>query len=424
MVRSRTGFTLIELIVVMLVFMVVILITGDAFKVILTQMAKVAKSEESNIEGVVGLEMFRHDIQQAGYGLPFSYLGAISYYEAGYAPANTYNDGTGATTSAVPRAIVAGDELAASTSSDGSATFNVLAGTDYLVLKGASLGMTDAAQRWTYMPYSSGITGKQKPRIWESGNLVQNDRVIVLKKTFSGSTYTNQLMFNTGDPTIYWANYDATGFADTAFLPTLPEEVYYVYGLRSYTSGTAIGMPFNRVDYFVARPATVANMPAYCAANTGILYKGSLNHATSNPGGRLNYIPLLDCVADMQVILGWDLDDGNGNEGQDGKIDTYSTPLGAGGAITVQPAGNLTRVTTAMADPERLRNGLKQVKVYLLVQNGRRDAGYTYPGTTVTLGNAATDGITKTFSLSADARKYRWKTYQLVVSPKNLVANQ
>ena len=418
MIRSRKGFTLVELVIVMMVFMIVIAITTDAFKVILTQMIKVAKSEESNIEGVIGLEMFRHDLQQAGFGLPFSYLAPIEYYEAGYAPANSYNDGTGGATSAVPRAIVAGEELGAVTSSDGSASFNIVAGTDYLALKGSTLGMTAAAQRWTYLQYA------QLPRTWESGNLAQKDRVIVLKKTFTNATYTNQLVFNPARRDIYWAEYDATGLADPAFNPTLPEEVYYIYGIRSHVTNAEVGMPFNRVDYFVARPQNAADMPAYCAPNTGNLYKGSLNHEDNPPGGRLTYIPLLDCVADMQVIFGWDLDDGSGNEGQDGAIDTYSTPLGAGGVITVQPAGNMSRVTTAMADPERLRNALKVVKVYLLVQNGRLSAGYTYPTSTVVLGNAAVDGITKTYTLSADARRYRWKTYQLVVSPKNLVANQ
>jgi len=59
MLNSRKGFTLVEMIVVMAVFVVVIMITADSFKTILTQMTKITKSEESNIEGVVGLEMFR-----------------------------------------------------------------------------------------------------------------------------------------------------------------------------------------------------------------------------------------------------------------------------------------------------------------------------------------------------------------------------
>lgn len=423
MLTSRKGFTLVEMIVVMTVFVIVIMITGDAFKTILTQVLKVTKSEESNIEGVVGLEMLRHDLQQAGYGLPYSFLASISYREAGYSPARDYNDGTGSTTSAVPRAVVAGDNLAAVTDSDGTTSYNILSGTDYLALKGATLGLNDAAQKWTYMPFSSAVTGKQKPRIWQAANLAANDRVIVIKRTFKEGNIDLQLMFNRDQSSIYWANFDATGFADANFSPTLPEELYFIYGIRNASSGTELGMPFNRADYFVAKPATATKIPPFCAENTGILYKGVVNHTTTSPGGRMSYVPLLDCVADMQVVFGWDLDDGQGNEGQDGLVDTYSTPLSSGGAITVSPSAHQTRVTTAMADPEKLRTGLKLVKVYLLAQNGRRDAGYQSPAS-FTVGDASIDAISKTYTLTAEMQKYRWKVYRVIVRPKNLVSNQ
>lgn len=431
MLNSRKGFTLIEMIVVMAVFVVIIMITADSFKTILTQMTKITKSEESNIEGVVGLEMFRHDLQQAGYGLPFSYLSQISCIEAGFTPASNYNDCTGSITSGVPRAVVAGNDLGAVAGATGDEATNILAGTDYLALKGSTLGMNETAKRWTYMPYSSETTGKLKPRIWQTGNLIDGasadaSRVIVLKKTYTSSGYSNQ-MITSSNPAIYWARYYADGFADTAFNPTLKEEVYYLYGIKA---GDPLGMPFNRADYFVARPTSTGKIPSFCHENTGILYKGVVVHANSAADAKLTYIPLLDCVADMQVIFGWDLDDGQGSEGQDGLIDTYSTPLGSGGAITVQssaaPSASTmqARVTAALADPERLRNSLKVVKVYLLAQVGRRDANYQSPSSSIVLGDAATDGITKSYTLSSDMRNYHWKIYRLVVRPKNLISNQ
>lgn len=417
MLKSSKGFTLVELIVVMAVFIVVIMITGDSFKTILTQMTKITKSEESNIEGVVGLEMFRHDLQQVGYGLPYSYLSGITYIEAGVSPASNYNDAP----SGVPRAVVAGDNLSAVAGPTGTEASNILANTDYLALKGSTLGMNDAAQKWTYMPYSSGITGKQKPRIWQSGNLIDSDdRVIVLKKTYTTTSYTNQ-MITTSDPSIYWARYYADGFFDATFKPTLSEEVYYLYGIKA---DDPLGMPFNRTDYFVARPTTTGRIPAYCANNTGILYKGAVIHANKAASARLTYIPLLDCVADMQIIFGWDVDDGQGNEGQDGLVDTYSTPLGSGGTITVSPSGNQTRVTGALADAEKLRNSLKIIKIYLLTQLGRRDSNYQSPNASIVLGDAAVEGITKTYALTSDMRNYHWKVYRVVVRPKNLVSNQ
>jgi prepilin-type N-terminal cleavage/methylation domain-containing protein len=435
MLNSRKGFTLIEMIIVMAVFIVVIMISGDAFKMILTQMTKITKSEENNIEGVVGLEMFRHDLQQAGYGLPYSYQAPISYLEAGYAPANAYNDGTGSTASWVPRAVVAGYKItAASGVSDGTDTYNILANTDYLALKGSTLGPNNtAAQKWTYVPYSSGITGKKKPRIWSSANLAQNDRVIVVKKTFATNTYNNQLVYNTADPTIYWANFDVTGFADAAFLPALATDIYYVYGIKSATStGTYIGMPFNRTDYFIGTPSATTKLPAFCAPNTGILYKGTLSHSVTTPGGRMTFVPLVDCVADMKVVFGWDLDDGQGNEGQDGVVDTYSTPcktpLGPANtncsAITVTPSANQTRVTNAMSDPAKLRNGLKVIKVYILAQVGSKDTNYQSSNATFTLGDQTTDGISSTYTLASNMMNYRWKIYRIVVRPPNLITSQ
>lgn len=414
MLNSRKGFTLVEMVVVMAVFLVVVMITADAFKTILTQVTKLTKSEESNIEGMLGLEMFRHDIQQAGFGLPYSFLSPIKYAEAGVTPANKFNDGTSTTASAVPRAVVAGDDLAAVTD---SGSYNILDDTDYLVLKASSLGLSAASQKWTYMPFDDSVASSP-PHIWPSENMTSGtDRVIVMRKAFSEATYTNQLIVK--DSETFSAIYDSDGFDedDKAFRPTLKEEVYYLYGI---TPGSAARMPFNRADFFVATPSASSQKPAFCAENTGIFYKGVVNHGD----GKLNYIPLLDCVADMQVVFGWDVDDGQGNEGQDGAVDTYSTPLALNNVdITVSPSANKTRVTTALADAEKLRASLKLVKVYLLAQVGRRNPGFQ-SAETIRVGNVSTDGLSKVHTLTTNMRQYHWKVYRVVVSPKNLQANQ
>lgn len=415
MLNSRKGFTLIEMVVVMAVFIVVVMITADSFKTILTQVTKLTKSEESNIEGMLGLEMFRHDIEQAGFGLPDSFLSEIKYSEAVGNPADDFNDGTGDIDSAVPRAVVAGDKLAAGTALD---SYNILGDTDYLVLKGTSLGLNAASQKWTYMHIDDSVA-IPPPRIWPSGNMNSaKDRVIVMRKAFTESTYTNQLIV--ANSTTFSAVYRSDGFDndDKAFRPTLKEEVYYLYGI---TSGDTVRMPFNRADFFVATPpSSSSSRPAFCAKNTGILYKGVVNHGD----GTLTYVPLLDCVADMQVVFGWDLDDGQGNEGQDGAVDTYSTPLALNNTdITVSPSAHKTRVTDALADPEKLRAGLKLVKVYLLAQVGRRDPAYQ-GAENFSVGNVSADGMSTLYTLTSDMRQYHWKVYRIVVRPKNLQSNQ
>lgn len=418
MLRCKKGFTLVEMIVVTLIFILVIMAASSSFNVLLTQMAKLTKSEESNIEGVVGLEMLRHDLQQSGFGLPDSYMPTLpDYAEAAAAPANNYNDA--ATTSKVPRAIVAGDNLTAVGVVSGTVTYNVLVGTDYLALKGMSLGMKETSQRWTYMPFDSGVTGSKKPRIWPTAslNLVNGDRVIMIKKSVVSGKAVNQMIYDVASPDVYWVNFNTAGFVD-AFSPIAPDEVFYIYGVRP--SGD-LRMPFNRADYFVATPSATDRIPGYCAPNTGILYKATVNHAD----GALLPIPMLDCVADMQVVFGWDLTDGMGSPGQDGVLDTWSSPVSAGGALTATPSANLTLVDDALRDPEKLRNSLKIVKVYLLAQVGRRDPNYQSPASYV-VGGAGESSLTHTYDLTATPamRNFHWKVYQLVVRPKNLTSNQ
>lgn len=424
MLRSRKGFTLVELLIVMAVFVIVMMITTDAFKTILTQASKLTRSEESNIEGVLGLEMLRHDLQQSGYGLPYEFLSLISYPEAAGTPSSTYNDGTGDTSSDVPRAVVAGNNLTATAGTSGTESTTILANTDYLTIKGTTLGMNEAAQKWTYMPYSSAVTGKKKVKLWQTNNLTTSDRVIVLKKTYSGNAYTNQLIFNPANSSIYWAAWpnpaSGPGFADPVFDPTLKEEIYYLYGIKT---GDPLRMPFNRADYFVARPTTPGRIPNFCAPNTGILYKGVVKH----DNGQLDYVPLLDCVADMQVVFGWDVDDGMGNEGQDGLVDSYTSPwnssndvVDAATSASVAVSTIKSRVKTAMANPAVLRRSLKIIKIYMLAQVGRRDATYQSAASFV-LGDPSIDGISSTYNLDAAMRNYHWKVYRIVVRPKNLV---
>jgi len=112
---GNKGFSLVETVVAMAIFVVIMLITGAAFKTALSNVSLVNKSEESNIEGVVGLEMFRHDIAQAGFGLPDSLNSTvpINYLEAKYSPASAYNDAPGNVINStnVPRAVVAATTL-------------------------------------------------------------------------------------------------------------------------------------------------------------------------------------------------------------------------------------------------------------------------------------------------------------------------
>jgi hypothetical protein len=132
----------------------------------------------------------------------------------------------------------------------------------------------------------------------------------------------------------------------------------------------------------------------------------------------------------MQVILGWDLDDGMGNEGQDGLVETYTSPLNSGGTISdiassspVALATMQARATAAFGDPERLRNSLKVIKMYILAQVGRRDSNYTSPAT-FAMSDPTVDLSAAPKTLVANQLNYHWKVYRIVTRPKNLLANQ
>jgi len=397
MERNNRGFTLVEMLIVMTVFIVVIMITGDAFNKILTQTNKLSGIEESNIEGVVGLEIFRHDLEQAGYGLPYVYdTVPPNYIEATSDVPKLLNDAP----NGLPRAFAF--QKYSTTVDDAGATYNGVKGSWYLAVKGVSLSRAAGAQKWTYATYSSNSYGSKPPKIWPSENFASGDRVIVLKRTFFEKSYSNSLAYDTGAPGTYWTTYNKDGFTP-AFSPRNANEMVYAYGLGQ-TNDTSVASKY----------------PTSCAPNTGILYKASVNQSD----GKLNYMPLLDCVADMQVVMGWDLwNASSSSEGQDGIIDTWSSPSDASGAITVMGAASQTIVKNALLSPESIRKSLKILKVYVLAQNGKKDSSYT----SIQKLNVAGKGelsLGREYSLTPDMINYRWKVYSIVTHPKNLLINQ
>jgi prepilin-type N-terminal cleavage/methylation domain-containing protein len=418
--KNDHGFTLIEMLVTMALVVVVLAITSSAFNSIVKSTSRLASSEESNIEGVVGLEMFRHDLQQIGYGLPDSYTNydpLIMYYtEATVAPANLLNDNTTVSLD-IPRAVVSFDNLsgASDSGSESGTKYNVLSRTDYIGIKATSVGRSKASQKWTYVTYST--TPGKTPYSWPNAedNFKSTDRAIVISRSFSavGGVSNTMILPATSPQNIYWPSNPTTVMTPfSLYHPSDSNHVNYIYGVDD----SVVGMPFNRADYFVARPSKTAKIPSTCAPNTGILYRTNINHAD----GKLTYMPLLDCVADMQVVFGWE------------------DPLGSG-AISESAANGAftpTAVATWMADPKEIRERLKYVKVYIMAQEGRKDSNYTNINTlgtgsiyAVVVGEpgpvpASNVSLTKAYTAADLAGKgwlnYRWKTYRIVVRPKNL----
>jgi prepilin-type N-terminal cleavage/methylation domain-containing protein len=396
--RARKGFTLVELIVTMAVFMIILVIAAQVFNTIVTNASKYSKMEESNIEGIIGLEILRHDMEQMGFGLFWGFQSGstVSYLES-LPSASPTNDSP----SSAPRAFVALNNAESFSS-------------DLLAIKATSVGSNKASQRWTYISFNnySAATYESRPVIWRSNNLNNADKAIAIRTNFNDPNDDHLLLSNGSSFDFSFAN---SGI-NAAFLPTKDTEVSMVYGIE--TNSTTPRMPFNRTDFFVTTAIPLPNRPAvsvppFCAELTGVLIKATVNHN----GGGYTPIPLLDCVADMQVVLGWDGSEG----GKAGSVSGYSSVNGdaAAGVTTSEVQGWL-------ADPKGIREHLKIVKVYILAQEGKKDTGFTYPLASIVVGDT-TNGetsMTSTYNFSATQRNYRWKLYRVIVRPKNLVSNQ
>lgn len=399
--NDSAGFTLVELLVVMGIFMTIMLITASSFKTIANSVSQQQKSAETQIEGIVGLEVLRADLIQTGFGLPWTYVNppaaatytesvlgnnmpASSYWQAGD-PSTNFNDAT----AGVPRAIQSRDTTF---NKDGA---NV--GAKYIVIKSTVAGTGDAAKRWTNVSFANNVKAIRK---WDDAarDFVSTDRVIVIRNTVGNgsaasadgtsatpSNVSRDLMVKT-DGTFFttFSNYS------TLTLPHEEGDTFQIYGVAS----SDLRMPFNRADYYVMRPT---KMPEGCAPGTGILYKSNIAHGS---GGYSPVMPLLDCVADMQIVYGLD--------------------TSAAGTVNLHTS-DISTLTAA-----QIRAQVKELRVYVLAQDGKIDRNYKNPSPTITVGETVGGNLWgRTFNLSTFIgtgwEKYRWKVYTIVVRPRNLI---
>lgn len=386
-IAKNNGFTLIETLITLVLFVVVIMITAQIFGLMLPKTKIITKSESSNIEGVVGLEIFRRDLEQAGFGL-FTDVDnpPPSYLEAASSPQSTYNDAP----NDIPRAVVAGNDL----------TTGVLSGSDYLVIKATNAALNPTSQCWT------SVKGSDASKTWGASDLqeARNDWVAVVSQGYKNGELQRKLIYDSGTPTSHTVRYRADGSYAPPFSPNTGERQYYYYGIDS----VAPRAPFNRTDYFVRRPADV---PVGCSPATGVLYKSVMDQSD----GSMQDIALLDCVADMQVVLGWN----TGTDPAGNAVDTYTNADGTS-------PGGLSTEDQSLNDPKEIRSRLKLIKVYILAQDGGFDRNYANTETAMRIGEEiggpGITGYTKTIDLTQpNFRNYRWKLYRLVVRPKNLI---
>ena len=379
---DRRGFSLTELIVVMGIFLTIMLITSSAFKLIANNTSQQSKSLETQIGGIVGLEALRADLEQAGFGLPWEFRDAplaSAYLEASVA---TYNDAPGDP----PRAITSGLN---------NTLFGSYTGSKYIVIKSSVVAANESSKKWTTVAFAEGA---KKITVWGDPHrdFAASEKVIVVKNNLNKTPTTRQLMVANGTDSAVLSTgtyYTTFNNFSTLTLPHLDGDTFQVYGIASAAT-TALRMPFNRADYFISNtPAT--DIPSFCAPNAGVLYKATINHAD----GSKNKMPLVDCVADLQIVYGLDTDGG-------GRVNQYlDTP-----AVDPSLAANI-------------RSQLREIRVYILAQDGKKDRTFSYPNTSIKVGEDLLGGgfMGREYPIGSAIKNYRWKVYTIVVRPKNLI---
>jgi hypothetical protein len=248
-----------------------------------------------------------------------------------------------------------------------------------LVVKATNVATSDASQKWTY------FDSDNEPKVWDADaeDLDGTDRVIIIEP--GSSDGSRRTLVTASTSTNDWnTTYGARG-------DYVPASGYnFVYGVNPDTD---LRMPFNRADYYLADPTSISTVPTRCAPNTTSLFKAVINQSN---GARGTIMPLLDCVANMQVVFNLDRDG-------DGVTDGYTDVL--------------TDLSTVALTAEQIRDQVKEVRVYILAHEGQKDPSYTHPETVIRVGEAGIGG--ELFDVETNVN-YRWKLYILVVKPRNL----
>ena len=398
--RGEAGYTLVELLVVITIFSVVMILICLSFDRIVASSGKMVKAAETDIGGLIGLELLRVDLGLAGFGLPFA-LGGASYSEAtgavyseddvlsdgnGFTPVPSQFNDTAPNPLRAPRAFALGK--------GDLTTNNGFNGSDYLVLKGTALGLTRTSRRWTYLTYSS-LGSVQKPSKSELELDPKNkEMVTVLNNGVRGGLAVRDLVTS---GTSFYTSFN--GSIPAEFVPKSRQDSYLVYGVAE--TGP-LHFPFNRADYFLDCPPD--GISALCAhasstRGAGMLYRGMV----SQGDGSLAKLPILDCVADFQVVF----------------LNQFGVPTDIDFPDDPDPA-------------QQIRNEVSEVRVYILAQQGKIDPQYSYPfanpEAAILVGDPAF-GVqwNHTWSqsdllarLGKDWQHYHWKLYTIVVQPKNL----
>ncbi len=226
---------------------------------------------------------------------------------------------------------------------------------DVLAIRSTVAALNNVTSHWGYLYENTSTNSEYFIDLGDNGSVDGNSNFIII------------------DP-VYMKFIKYSTFSNLTTYET-KGKVYLVFGLSSGNNGTR--MPFNRVDYYLKRPNT--NFPEVCDSDTYILYRATINQSN----GERNSQPILNCVKDFQVVF---LCSNGANACLDNAYDE--------------------------------RRGLKQVRVFILLQDGKRDPNFEFKKTIYIKDDNVDTG--KSFTPTGDEVHYRWKLIELIVNPLNI----
>ena len=392
MAESCRGFTLIELLIVITLFALVMAALQQTFSAqVRMGIMREYRLAEAEMELGIVKTIITRDLSMAGHGLP-------EIIDSALRPALK---------------VVSGVE---GTNSDD--------GPDTLILRGMAIGRESrAAQGWTYQDEDI-LTHSLALKEWNDAreNLQPNDAVILMDPTIRKLKY----MFPSGDWVFRYNGPSSvvTSLSGTPGISVSPGDVLYGF-YNTGSSATLPKQPYYAVRYYLGGET----FPATCAPGTRSLMRAESRTDAAPSGGEGRHI--LNCVLDFQVALG--IDEGNladKVDDRDGMISFWDN----GGVAFTAAAGPADAALAIDNNSNLFRNlnkNLRQIRVYVLVQDGNRDQGYFYSNpdpaysdkpNKIRVGELGLQGgpVGRDVTLTDEQRRYRWRVLSIAVTPRNI----